>query len=449
MRKFANIAELLGVTITLALLPVDRLPYVHYTPFGLGLISLALLLIATGRRLLDAVARKDFSRLKRYILLGALLALPVAGYLLSTFYAIDKPYALSATKTLLAVTLRAFCFLVLVSENPNLWLTIRKTIYITTAVVITFGFFQFFFDVFGAPTKLTDLRNCCTSNSTYIFPRVYSSALEPLYFDHFLMIPIWLLTFDFLRNNKSRRDKRLRLLFIASGTLFILTVARSASISLIIAGLVFLWALHWFSKEREFLVLMAKRWAASLAIALLLVLTSGIAAIYIPKNARYNDSGFGSLRLFGGHAVDVNDGSARTRYDLWPKSIKFIEERPLDGVGANNSRIRLDLADYKRGVSPNKLQPFNNDLIALVVELGLLAIIFFGPLFISLILVIMRLFKSSWSSQLAPFALILIGMLVQGNFFQSLLLTRLWVVIGLLLAVTTMPPVIKESTKAK
>jgi hypothetical protein len=437
-RKWADWAELIGVVVTIVLLPIDRLPYIHYTPFDLGLISLVLLLLATARRLLDVIARKDFARLRRFILLGIALALPFIGYGISSFYAIDRAYALSATKTLLAVVLRAFCFMVLVSENDGLWRTIRKTIYITTAAVVAFGFFQFFLDVFGASPKITDLRNCCTSNSTYVFPRVYSASLEPLYFDHYLMIPLWLLTFDFWRNKRLRKDKRLTYLFLATASLFILTVARSASIALIIAGIIFLAGIHWLRREKEFVISMAKRWVLAICVALVLVLISGIAAIFIPKNARYNDSGFGSLRLFGGHAVAVNDGSARTRYDLWPKSIGYFEQKPVEGVGAGNSRIKLDMNDYKKGADPNDLQPFNNDLIALIVELGLLSIIFFGPVIVAAIAALVRVYKGGWKGVTAPFALIAIGMLIQGNFFQSLLLTRLWVVIGLLL-VTLVP----------
>lgn len=431
--KFANFAELIGVIVTLVLLPVDRLPYIHYTPFGIGFISLILLLVAVLRRSIDLVKARDVKKIKLYLIVGALLALPVIGYGVSSFYAIDKPYAMSATKTLLAVCLRAFCFFVLVCENPVLWRVIRKTIYITTAVVLAFGFYQFFLDVFGASPKFTDLRRCCTSNSTYVFPRVYSTALEPLYLDHFLMIPLWLLTFDFLRDKKTRQNGWLKILFLASATLFILTIARSATIALIVAGVIFLAGLHWLSKEKQYIIFMVRRWMAALGIALLLVLVSGIAAIFIPKNSLYNDSGFGSLKLFGGHAVDVNDGSARTRFDLWPKSIGYFEEKPIEGVGANNSRIRLDLKDFYRGANPNQLQPFNNDFISLIVELGLLAFVFFGPIVALAIIALVRAYKSGWKGIGAPFALVLIGMLIQGNFFQSLLLTRLWVVVGLLL----------------
>jgi hypothetical protein len=447
--KLADFAEKFGIIITLALLPIDRLPYIHYTPFGLGLISLILLLVASTRRLLDIVVTGNWQKMKRYLFVGFLLMLPSVGYGISSFYAIDHSYALSATKSLLAVCLRAFCFFVLVLENPALWRLIRKTIYIVTAAVVSFGFLQFVLDVFGVSPRLTDLRGCCTSNSTYVFPRVYSTALEPLYFDHFLMIPLWLLTFDFWRNKNTRSNRHLQILFIATASLFILTIARSATVSLILAGLIFLWGMGGIRRHRELINFLAKAWGKALLSALVLILFSGMIAIFIPKNARYNDTGFGSLKLFGGHAVDVNDGSAHTRYDLWPKSVSLIESHPLEGVGANNSRIELNIEKYRQGAAPNRLQPFNNDLIALAVDLGLLALVFFGPLFAFLLRAFYQLFKKGWNSIAAPFALILVGMLIQGNFFQSLLLTRLWVVIGLLLAFLYAPAFNQASASQK
>jgi O-antigen ligase len=440
--RFAGFAETAGIIVTLALLPIDRLPYLHHIPFGLGMLSLILLLAATGDKLARRYSNKDYRLLKKYALIGSLLALPVLGCAASSIHAIDRTVALSATKLMLAVTLRAFCFFVLLSEKPSLWLMIKKTIYAVTAVVVAFGFFQFFADVFGASQSVTDLRDCCTSNSTYVFPRVYSAALEPLYLDHFLLIPLWLLTFDFLKIKSARKNRYLVGLFLATATLFILTLARSADIGILIAALIFYLAAKHQKNLRDFWKYLLKAWGKALLIAMVLVALSGVVALFIPKNALHGSrSGFGSVGLFGSHEIDVIDGSAQTRYSLWPKSIGYMKEHPLAGVGANNSRIRLDLYDYHRGVSPNRLQPFNNDLISLLVDLGLVGVLTFGPLLVILIWVVVRLYKSRWAATSSAMALILIGMLIQGNFFQSLLLTRLWVVIGILLATLSMPPI--------
>jgi O-antigen ligase len=277
-----------------------------------------------------------------------------------------------------------------------------------------------------------------------VFPRVYSTALEPLYLDHFLLIPLWLLTFDFLRSKSARKNKYLVRLFMATATLFILTLARSADIGILIAAAIFYLAVRHQSSLKEFWQYILRSWGKALLIALALVALSGVVSLFIPKSALHGArSGFGSVGLFGSHQIDVIDASAQTRYSLWPKSIGYIKERPVLGVGADNSRIRLDLGDYNRGVSANRLQPFNNDLISLLVDLGLVGILTFGPLLVLVIWIIVRLYKSRWAANTSAMALILVGMLIQGNFFQSLLLTRLWVVIGLLLASLSMPPINK------
>jgi len=248
------------------------------------------------------------------------------------------------------------------------------------------------------------------------------------------MIPLWLLSFDFWKNKKTRNNKWLVALFLGTATLFILTIARSATISLIVAAAVFYFGARRKPNFRHFFRFMLKSWAAALLISLCLVTVSGIASIFITKSSIYgSDSGFGSVGLFGRHAVSIDDGSAKTRYDLWPKSIGFIKEKPLQGVGAYNSRIRLQMDNYKKGASPASLQPFNNDLIGLLVDLGLLGVVTFGPLLAAVILVMVRLYKKGWSDTQAPYALALLGMLLQSNFFHSILLTRLWVVIGLVL----------------
>jgi len=446
LRQTFRYIEILGLVITLALLPVDRLPYIHHIPLKLGFISALLLAIAVLGRLLLVVRQRRLTDLKRYLLVGLLLVLPVIGYGLSIIWAINHPFARGAAVILAAVAFRAYAFYLILTERPAYWQLIRKTLYVVTALVVLFGFFQFFFDVWGAPTSVTDLRRCCTSNSTYVFPRVHSTALEPLYFDHFLMIPLWLMAFDFWRDRRLRRDRRHITLFVLTATLFILTIARSATIGLIIAGLIFYFGARRQAEFRRFFRYMAKLWGTAVGLSIILVVMSGLATIFVNKQAQYKSKT--GVEIFGSHFVDVTDASAQTRYRLWPKAIPYFEEQPLHGVGADNSRIRLDLHDYRRGVQPERLQPFNNDLVGLIVDLGLLGLVTFGPLAVALAVGLYRLYKAGWGHVVAPLALALIGMLIQGNFFQSLLLTRTWIVIGLVL-VAIFPRLSPKPAKTK
>ncbi len=436
-QKVVYFLEFFGVGITVILLPIDRFPYLHHIPFSLGFISLVLLLAATGARLLEIYFRKDRRALKRYALVGLLLALPVIGYAQSIHYAIDRQYALGATKLLLAAVLRAFCIYILVSENRNLLNRIKKLLYAMTAIIVAFGFFQFFFDIFGASQNVTDLSSCCTSNSTYIFPRVHPFSIEPLYFSNFLLIPIWLLAYDFLKNKRLRSNKKYIGLFIATSLLFLLSLSRGAILGLLIGTLV----LYLGLKPRNFDIrkwwkFLAKLWGGALIVTLILVIISGVAAsTTTPKHAiNGSTSGVaGNVQIFSAHAVNVVDDSAKTRYTLWPKSIDFIKHHLLKGVGAYNSRVILNQAQYENGRNPTALQPFNNDLIGLLVDLGLIGVIAFGPLIAVLFIIIKSLHKIKWDSPITPYSMALIGMLVQSNFFHAILLTRLWFVVGLVL----------------
>ena len=440
-RKFVDLSIWLGVVVSIVLLPIDRMPYLHHIPFKLGLVSLVLMSIGTLWHLGILAKHKSYQSLKRYLLIGLVLALPVVAYAQSYFYAIDRQYTLGATKFLLAVVLRAFCFFVLVSERPQLWRLIKRVVYIVTAAAVGFAFFQFFFDIFGASQRVTDLRSCCTSNhSTYIFPRVHSTSIEPLYFANFLLIPIWLLIVDMLHSEKLRRSWRHLLLLGASSTIALLIVSRGAILALLAGGFILFWSLRQ-AKQRKFWLFLLKLWGAVVIFTILLVALAGVASKISPKVAinGANAGVGGNVKIFSSHAVNIIDDSAQTRYKLWPKALTYFKEKPLQCVGAYNSRIRLNINKYHRGYGPTYLQPFNNDFIGLVVDLGLIGLVAFAPLVGLILLAIYRLYKGGWRGEAAAMGLIMVGMLIQSNFFHAILLTRLWVVVGLLLTLYAYP----------
>jgi O-antigen ligase len=439
--------EALAVVLTLFLLPIDRFPYLHYVPLKLGAISFILLLSAAGVRLAEAAYDKDSVALKRIAIAAGLLLLPVIGYAQSIHYAIDKPLAKGATRLLFIAVLKALCFFILLGQNPALWRPVKRIIYIVTAVIVAFGFFQFALDVVGVSTKATDLRSCCTSNSTYVFPRVQSVALEPLYFANFLLIPIWLMIYDFIFDKLSRQNKWLIGLFLATSSLFVLSLARSAMLGLLISAIVFFAAIKGKGLVRRSTPFLLKIIGGVLIVVLVSVVLSGFASKHIHKTAINGSSAgvSGNIGIFSGHAVAVADQSAQTRYSTWPKAITYVKEKPLKGIGAYNSRVRLNLASYRKGTPDTQLQPFNNDLLGLLVDLGLIGILTFGPILAGVLTSLLKSFKKIWSTQSAPYALACLAMLIQSNFFQSILLARLWVVVGIVLTGLFTDPVRKKS----
>ena len=447
-QRLFNYTESLGVILTICLLPIDRFPYLHHVPFKLGAISFGLLALAAATRCLQVISTKRWDELKRVALIGFLLILPVAGYAQSIHYAIDRPLATGATKLLLVVALKAWFFFILLSANPALWQRVKRTVYAVTAIIVAFGFFQFIFDVLGASPATTDLRACCTSNSTYVFPRVHSVSIEPLYFANFLLLPIWLMVSDFACYKKTRQNKLLILLFIATATLFVLSLARSAILGLVVSLIVFAAGIGVKGLSRS-LSYFAKLAGGAVMVALVFVIASGVASHYIHKSAiNGSNSGVkGNVAIFSSHAVALADQSAQTRYSTWPKAWDYIKENPIKGVGAYNSRVRLNLAQYRTGTPDTQLQPFNNDLLGLLVDLGLIGILVFGPVIIAVFVSLIKSFRKRWLVPSAPYVLAAIAMLIQTNFFQSILLARLWVVVGIALAGLYAPASKKSSTQ--
>ncbi|MFA6954158.1 MAG: O-antigen ligase family protein, partial [Patescibacteria group bacterium] len=130
------------------------------------------------------------------------------------------------------------------------------TLAITTLLVSCFGLFQFLGDLAGLPTSITGLRDLYTKDILG-FPRVQSTALEPLYFANFLILPISLFVAALFGKIKTSGLLGLPLLII-SGIAFILTVARGGYFGLIASlALIFIFSWRQILKPGKILALLA------------------------------------------------------------------------------------------------------------------------------------------------------------------------------------------------
>jgi O-antigen ligase len=253
---------------------------------------------------------------------------------------------------------------------------------------------------------------------------------------------------DFIFNKAARRNKVLLILLAATSSLFILSLARSALLGLLVSALVFMVGLGGSSLKKAAPHVLRGA-GLILIIALGFIILSGVASKHIHKTAiNGSTSGVkGNLGIFGSHAVSVADESAQTRYSTWPKAIDYFKENPIKGIGAYNSRVRLNLEQYRKGAPDVNLQPFNNDFLGLLVDLGLIGVLAFGPLVAGVLVSLIKSFKRRWATPSAAYALASLAMLIQTNFFQSILLARLWVVTGIALAgIYSLPAKRKVST---
>jgi O-antigen ligase len=325
-------------------------------------------------------------------------------------------------------------------ENVVLWVL---------AVMIVLGYFQFLGDIYGLSQSWTQLLPQYNSTTgAYPFPRVQSFALEPLYFGHWMFLPLGILLTRYWRTRKASAFEQV-LLVLALG-LFVLGLSRGAMLGLALA----LFAIFVVGRSWRPLLYVARSGAlAVLLVGGLLLLASaahdsktaepaGTAAAPNPSSPSAPASSApaapekpGVVGSFTGHALDVNDPSAQTRYDLWPQTLKIFLHHPLTGVGFNNARLLLH--DGSASASPaeaNALQPVNNDYLTFLSELGLVGVLLALPLLWLILRAMWGVARARLDHPSSPYALALVGMAFEANAFQSFSLLRTWVVVGLLIA---------------
>ncbi|QQR52811.1 O-antigen ligase family protein [bacterium] len=399
-----------GLILTAALMPLDRLqdlatafPYAATIAFLL-MIQYPAVVLLTRRRV----------RLSPIIALA--MGLPLVSAAVTSASAYSQALAWSTTALLVFVVVRGWLAAQFISRGQ---LEIfERAVLIVAALVAVFGCYQYVGDVYGLSNAWTGLLASYSSTATYPFPRVQSVALEPLYLAHYLLLPIGLMLVRALRRQwRVHWLERLNLVLVL--TVFLLTLSRGAILGLVMSLVVLLigarsWRLLWY---------IARYGLAAI------VLTTGFVAWAgsVQKQS--------TVGIFAGHAVDLNDESARTRYDLWPQAWEIFRAYPLDGVGPYNSRLLVhDKEPTADATAVAKLQPLNNDYLAYVAEQGVVGILLVLPLAALVLMALWAVWQQRFVHPAGPYAFAMIGMAFEANAFHSILLLRTWIVIGLLVA---------------
>ncbi len=390
-------------------------------PVSLHLLATLLLGQALVRLVLSPPSQRQ-SCLKRggY---GSILFLPLLAGLLSLPSSVAAGFSQASLVLLFTALLKAWLIVTLASRQELE--RFAKFVLIVAAAVVAFAYFQVIGDLAGLPANLTYLLPHYSSQSTFILPRPQSVSLEPLYFAHYLFLPLGILVYDILR--KRRGIWRFGLLAASLG-MIILTASRGALLGLVMIGLIGGYSIIFTRIKRRKLLLALTLLAVS-------VLVAGVITLFGYYQKSPVREVVGVPRTAGAlirHLVDFNDRSANTRYELWPRAIELIEQRPVTGVGFFASRVALH-----PGLSPaaaTTAQPLNNDYLSYLAEVGWLGLVVTLPLIVMLLWRFSQVVASGLRHQATPYVLALVGMAVQACTFQSILLLRTWVVVGLIIA---------------
>lgn len=304
---------------------------------------------------------------------------------------------------------------------------IEKYLLVATAIVIAFGYYQYLGDVFGLNPDYTGLRSIYTKE-IFGFPRIQSTALEPLYYGSFLLIPYCLLLAKRLIQPKSVTVFQTILLVLIVSQI-LLTVSRGSIYSGIVATIVL--SVYLLLSKKTKLKTFIKSFAL-LAVGIIL----GIIMTWVPTffvNNPKDDGGTKTEKLID-QASNFNSQDDRKRNRTI--AIDAFKENPIFGVGPGG------FSDYAVMKFPKYASAapviVNNEPLELLAEAGIIGFTLFivfaaWTYFIVAARYVANKFKST-ASYWAPAILVyLIALAIQYQTFSTLYVMHVWVVIGLLM----------------
>jgi len=303
-------------------------------------------------------------------------------------------------------------------------ITVVKVIFLSSCAVALFSFFQFFGDIVGLPNFITGL-DPGYSSAVFGFPRIQAFSQEPLYLGNFLLLPLGIFIVLFLGKVKEKIIPRIFIIAMILVLLIILglTVSRGAYLAFAIMMFVI------------FIFMARKFFTPKIIATIILIMVIGIAAIFWFVGKGEDKA----INEFVKHVTvqDLQQGeSVQGRLIEFERAFQIAQKNPLTGIGIGNYGV------VKKGnLDPATLTEWdivNNQYIELYAETGIIGLVGFAILIIFIL----------WRSIIAFYACkdlfvkyILLGMLaafvgilVQYNFFSTLYIIPIWVLMGLLVA---------------
>lgn len=413
------------LAILILLLPFERIPSFDIASITVRpsqLVALALILLSAGQLI------RFYANLPRWpkLLLPAFLF----SYTLSTLLATDARRA--AMVYIFTVFTALVASAVAINFDRNQLDRLEKFLYIGTGLALLVGFYQYFGDVFGISPELTGLRSNYVKE-IFGFPRIQSTALEPLYYGSFLLIPYCLLLAKRLRQ-AAAITRAQTVLFVLIVTQLLLTVSRGAIYGAILATVTLIVSL---------LIKRDVAWRAWLITTGWLVVGSTIALAltwiptYFIKDSKISGEQKTERLLEQTGNFDSQDDRVRNRQ----YALEAFKEAPWLGIGPGNFN-QYAIAKYPP-YSKSAPVIVNNEPLELLAEAGLI-----GTLLLALFVIwhyIMAAKTYFGKNVLAgkhnywvPALLIyLVALALQYQTFSTLYITHVWVILGLIMGLNT------------
>ncbi len=413
----------IGVLALLFFLPFERMPtaalfnYTVKINHAVGLLTL----LAWGLHLV--LGKKHLAR-PRTFPWGLVLAVALG---ISAYFAQNRERAVAVFFFIVFAQLLGQAVFHLM-QNKTIVRAALRILVVGSAVVAAYALYQFAGDIVGLPSEITGLDPGYT-HAVFGFPRVHAFSKEPLYFANYLFIPLGIFTGLILNRVDFQAPKGFGLLYIAMILVFFLSLSRGA----FVGAAMFLIVLGVLAARRIFTmkILLTSFWGIAITVGLLAGILSQV--------------GENSLERFVSHAtisdfrVTRSGESAFGRLKAYGQAIEAWQTSPLIGIGPGNFGPYVE--GYPDEPPVTGWDIVNNQYLELLAEGGLFAL---GAFLLLIAVMLMRALRAYYHETDSLRRGLLIGLisassavLVQLNFFSTLYIIHLWVLFGLLGAITT------------
>ncbi|MBI2798446.1 O-antigen ligase family protein [Candidatus Saccharibacteria bacterium] len=303
---------------------------------------------------------------------------------------------------------------------------IIKGLFAGAAATSLFAIFQYFGDLYGLPQTVTGLATRYKWN-LFGYARPQATALEPLYFASYLLLPIAVVVSILLFGSYKKSRLLWGLLFLFSLPLF-LTVSRGGLLGYIGLALTLVVIYACMPKHRS-----GKIWP-TLAIMLGAYLCSILIITVFHKpieDTQSKNTGSGS---YVSHVTDINENSD-SRAMSRALAIDLIKKYPIMGIGPGQ---------FGPATNNNQQAYFgwpivNNEPLELLAETGVVGFALLLSFFGALVWAAVRILQTKKWQPEHIVVLALLGYLtaqaIQYQTFSTLYVIQLWFAVGLLLGV--------------
>lgn len=361
---------------------------------------------------------------------------PIAFYILLAFVAssglsalfIGKPQLLASCAVLvllLLVVLILGSFISAIRPEPLL-----NALYSSSAAVGLFGLYQF--AVGSLHLGLYSGLRAPYLSDLFGFPRIHSTALEPLYYANYLLIPLLVGVALMVLNPVAMKGWH-RAVWGLVALNFILTMSRGAFIGLLVAtalGALIFSILKLKSRIPRFLPLSV---IAIPAVAVILIASASFITTGSAKTGPRNFIEQMTTKL-------AATGSYYDRVAMRERAYEIFKDHPVFGVGT--AGITPYVHNYDPQRRKDDVVALNNQFFELLAETGIVGTVLFYGFLISLLaaaVLSLRLVSKERAAWTLGLVLVIVAMTVQAQSFSGFLLMHFWVCYGLLLGLIKKP----------